>query len=186
MNKRAEIKIEKYPFEEILRSAHETLHIECTGTLFGKRQKDELYWIIESAHPIQLAKRTPNQVNSLVCLDRSNWSLYQNYIGGYHSHPVSKIQVEGIKEILPARVNLSDEDKKEIFGLDYIELVIAIRKVSHKSILKDNNPFLIGGYIENKNKIYKFDMGGYYFNKQFKRIRRAEIFVPSKLLRMLR
>jgi proteasome lid subunit RPN8/RPN11 len=185
MKERTEINIEKYAFEEILRSAYETLHIECTGTLFGEKQKDGRGWIVESAHPIQLAKRTPNGVDSLVGADRSSWSLCQDYIGGYHSHPVSKIQVNGVKEMSPARVNLSDDDKKEITGPDYIELVIAIRKVSHKAILTDNNPFLAGGYIKNKNRIYRFDLGGYYFNNQ-KRIRRAKISVPSELLRMLR
>jgi len=55
------INIQAIPFEGILRSAYETLNVECVGSLFGERveKKSGLSWVVEATQPIQLAKRQP-------------------------------------------------------------------------------------------------------------------------------
>ena len=81
-------RLEDLAFEEILRSAYETLKVECGGILFGeiKETKTKSAFNVEYAHPIQLALRYPNGVTPLNDSSRSYWSVMEESIGGYHSH----------------------------------------------------------------------------------------------------
>ena len=176
----ARIHIQELPFEEIVRSAYETLKVECQGVLFGERveKKDSLLLVVESAHPIQLTKRYPTQNIPQNGSGRSDLTLLNENIGDYHSHPTRGIDVGLIRLGKLDRKNLEDDNQK-------IMLLVALREVNRTRKLI-YNPYLISGYfssdIEGENKTYRLLIGGYYHNGK---IRRAEISVPRKILRII-
>ena len=55
-------------------------------------------WVVEIAHPVQLAKRFPNGVNPEDGSIRADWNLLYKLIGEYHLHPTSRIQRNGIRK----------------------------------------------------------------------------------------
>ena len=167
--------IQELPFEEILRSAYETLKVECQGVLFGEQQekRNGLTWVVESAHPIQLAKResgrTTPQDNR-----RGDWSLISDKIGEYHSHTWDENSVGLIK--------LSEEDKNGLTNDGFqTEIITTIKEVKVTRKVGENL-YLVSGYIFHEGRKYKIDIGSYYYNG---RIRRAEISVPRRILRMI-
>ena len=179
---KAIIDINKNSFEGILRSAYETLKRECAGVLFGENaeKKSGLIYHVESVHPIQLAKRFPKSIEyDEDTLKRAEWGLFNECIGGYHLHPASIRPKDEMQGIYHKRVCLSDADSESVKD-GKIEIVISLRKVKKEGKLKNENPFLVSGYIKD-GSIYRFDIGGYYRNG---RIRRAEIKVPKSILRM--
>jgi len=58
----ARIYFQTTPFEGIIKSAYETLRVECQGSLFGRRNPKTLEWFIESILPSQLVDRKPDGV----------------------------------------------------------------------------------------------------------------------------
>ena len=178
----AKIQVQAIPFEEILRSAYETLKIECIGSLFGERRerKSSLIWVVESAHPVQLAARFPNSATLEDGSIRADWSLLYDNIGGYHLHPTTRKKINGVRVTSPGRVYLSKLDRKNLRDdPELIEMVVALRRVKEKGKLGEN-PFLISGYVGD-GQTYRFDVGGYYYSR---RIRRAVMQVPGKVLKI--
>lgn len=176
----AKICLQPLAFEEILRAVHETRTVECSGSLFGINRN--LFWVVESAHPLQLVQRFPNSCDPEDGSSRAYWSLFNSHIGGYHSHIPSRVQKCGERFMEHGRVYIGEIDKERFEHENHIEIVVATKRVNEARKLKNENPYIVSGYIEDERTIYKFDIGGYYKNS---RIRRAEIEVPRKLLRML-
>ncbi|HRZ85357.1 MAG TPA: hypothetical protein P5277_01120 [Candidatus Paceibacterota bacterium] len=167
--------IQALAFEEIIRSAYETLHVECQGVLFGiqKENKDNLVWIVESAHPIQLVKRYNKKTEPLIGSERGLCSLITEKIGDFHLHPSQKNN--------PGRMALS---KTDINGLKEnspgIEILLALKHVKTRKKLKEK-PLLISGYLCEDNQTYNINMGVYHYDDFDKRIRRCEIIVSKKM-----
>ncbi len=184
MDPRNIIQIQTFAFEEILRACLETLNVESIGRVFGERceRRKGISWIIESAHPAQLAKRYPASSDFEVNPARTDFSLISEKLGDYHSHPTSRAQVNGIRRKWPGQVYLSEGDRKDFEGKDRIEIVVGLRHLKRKSVLEEN-PLLTSGYIEYQGRIYRFDIGGYYRDRGF---RRAIMRVPRKVLKQLR
>ncbi len=181
----AKIRIQEIPFEEILRSSYETLSIECIGTLFGEdiETRRRLLWVVEAAHPIQLAKRFSASTYPEDGSIRADWSLLYDVLGGYHLHPTGRKQRKGIRRNEPGRVYLSRQDREDLVNDEVkIEVVSALRMVKKPRKLKEN-PFLISGYLRCGERDYRVDVGGYYYNGG---IRKAVIEVPRKILKMIR
>ncbi len=180
--------IKEIPFEEILRSAYETLKEECGGLLFGERLeiKDGLVWIVEYVHPIQLAVRYPNSLGARKGFERSYWSLLRECIGDYHSHITTTKQKGGVMYADFGRVFLGGGDKKNLReNPDKIEVVMGLREASRTGKLGEN-PFLVKGYIKESGNIYRIDVGGYYYQAGLG-FRRALIEVkPKRILKMIR
>jgi len=173
----------KTSFEEVLRSAYETLDRECYGFLFGEivDKRGNRLWVVESAHPVQLAKRYP--CSSYPESERGNWSLSTKNIGGYHSHPPHREQTDGVRTLEQGNLVLSKEDKELIKSLEnHVEVVIAIKKVTRKSKIVDN-PLVISGYLGYNGNLYRVDIGAYFHNG---RIRKALIEAPRSILRLMR
>ena len=210
--KRNKIFIESLAFEELLRCVNETLKVESGGCLFG-RYFDRSWtskWVVEAVHPIQLAIRTPQQLGyEDKHLENATLSLSNETIGQYHSHVQFKGNLNGkrkkffpkaslslfdksyIKEIIHKRLatlNQGSEDDTEI-GFDdlhpHLEILIKVNKRKRTSRLPNNNPLLVSGYLENSTGIYRLDFAGHYYDPREKRFRRAEIKVPSKILRQI-
>jgi len=159
----AKIQVQAIPFEEILRSAYETLKIECIGSLFGERRE-----------------RFPNSATLEDGSIRADWSLLYDNIGGYHLHPTTRKKINGVRVTSPGRVYLSKLDRKNLRDdPELIEMVVALRRVKEKGKLGEN-PFLISGYVGD-GQTYRFDVGGYYYSR---RIRRAVMQVPGKVLKI--
>ena len=183
--KHGKILIKELPFEEIIRSAYETLKIECGGFLFGERfeKGKKLIWAIESAHPIQLAKRFPSSYEPQDGSIRADWSLLHETIWGYHLHPTSRQQQNGIRKTRPGKICLSECDRKNLReDPKGIEIIMSLKRVKRTITLKDN-PFIVAGYLREGGIIYHIDMGGYYFNG---RIYKALIEVPKRILKEIR
>ncbi len=166
------IYFEANPFEEIIRSAYETLRVECIGTLFGQKyeKKSRLIWIVESAHPTQLAERLADRVSS--GCERGDIDILSKNIGGYHSHTM-------FRKSHITRVSMSSTDVEYLKETpENIEIVIGVKKAKIKRKRK-NNPLIKACYISENGSLYKFEVGGYYLDKGLKR---AEIIVPKKVL----
>lgn len=167
-------------FEELLRSAYETMDKECIGSIFGS--KDHLYgeaiWNVESAHPVQLAKRFSTSVRPLWGSIRADWSLSSPQIGGYHSHPDGKTG-EGA-----TRLN-RDSDINLIKGTPLIEVIIAFNPAKSNRPINNNNPFLLSGYLQGlfEKEIYRFDLAAYFYSN---RVRRATIETSKRLTKQIR
>lgn len=174
---RSKIHIQEVPFEEIIRSIYETLKLESQGILFGEiyEKRDSLLWVVESAHPIQLTQRFPTRTIPEEGASRGNWSVLNPKLGEYHLHTFRKNYVPSL--------TLSDIDKEGIreHYPNGIEVVILLKEVKRAVKLRQN-PDLISGYIEDKQKKYRVDLAGYYYNGG---IRRAEITVPRRVLKMM-
>ena len=178
-------RIEDIAFEEILRSTYETLNVECKGVLFGelKETKSRTAYFVESAHPIQLAIRCPNYIIYTEGSERSDWKLYNEQIGGYHSHPRGRVQENGIRKIEDGKVVPGKRDKRNLKeDQGKIEIITSLKRVKRKINLSEN-PFIVSGYIDNNGEVYRFDMGSYVYNG---RIRRCFVKVSPKALRLVR
>ena len=177
--------LEDLAFEEILRTIYETLSIEGGGSLFGeiRELKSQTKYIVESAHPIQLAIRYPNSMNPQSGSIRADWSLFNEQIGSYHLHPHGRKQKNHIRKTIPGKIYLSKIDRKNLKeDRDKIEIITSLNEVKRKTKLSIN-PFLISGYIEDDGQKYRFDMGSYINNG---RIRRCLIEVSPKATRLVR
>lgn len=176
----AKILIQELPFEEILRACYETLNVESSGNLYGhtEHNRGNLIWVVEAAHPEQLAKRTPRGFEPLPGCERSGWTLFTDYIGGFHLHPRARVQKKGNRKINNGLIYMSKQDKKIFNENHHIELVVTLNPVLKTERLKNENPYLVSGYIY-ANGVFRFNVGGYYYNSG---VRRAEIVVPEKIL----
>ncbi len=174
--------IEEVPFEEILRSAYETLSVEGGGFLFGRieNQNDSLLYIVQSAHPIQLAKRTPSYIEGET--SRASWPGLRTQIGGYHTHPRGRAQNNGERFIENGKLKLSPLDKRNLKSdREEIEIIIALKKAAgRKYQFSNNDPFVIKGYINGEKNSYPFEMGAYVHNG---RLRRCQLHVAPTILK---
>ena len=174
------IYIQDKPFEEIIRSAYESSRVECMGNLFGVR-KNGFIWNVEQVHPIQIADRFPTSISTYDTF-RGEWSFLNNHIGFFHSHVTSRESYDGVRLTLQPRANFSAEDIKDITLFPgKLELVIAIKRVKNRR-RANQNPRFISGYIEDKNRLYRFDIGACYNNSGF---RRAELEISDKMRRLV-
>ena len=182
------IVIRDLALEEILRSAFETLKVECGGVVFGDRsiKKSCETYVISSVHPFQLAGRNVSTLDPKDGAERSYLSFLQESIGEFHSHPSGRRQLNYKRTIDIGRVHMSGEDKDALKrDKNKTEIVVAWREVKQKGVLSSENPYLVSGYIENRDLyrgILRFDMGAYIHNG---RLRRCPVVVSPKMLRLL-
>ena len=174
------IYIQDNPFEEILRSAYETLRVECMGNLFGRQEKGQS-WVVEQVHPVQIADRSPTIVSTYDSF-RGEWSFFDNHIGFFHSHVPASESLGVIRLKLQPRANFSAEDVADLKRMPRkVELVTAIKRVKSRREV-NHNPRLISGYIEGQNKIYRFDMAACYYDSI---VHRAELAISDRMRRLI-
>ncbi len=180
------ITLKPIAFEEILRSVYETARqSESFGFLFGeiheKRDKS-IDWIVESAIPVQTAKRVPQGILYYEDIEeRLKKPLITENIGDYHSHIPCVMQRGGLRIETPGEYRPSKEDERGLCP-DRINLIIGLKKIKKMGMLVDN-PFLISGYLRDNKIIYRINIAGYYFNGKK---RRAIIKSSKKTLKLIR
>lgn len=177
--------IKDVPFEELLRSAYEILKKEDGGVLFGEKteRKQGLLWVVESAHAFQLIERYPGSLGE--ACERASWGLLYEKLGEYHSHITTIIQRNNEKYINPARVALSVGDKYQLKeNPQDIEVITGLREVSRAGKFSEN-PFLAKGHIRENGRIYRVDVGGYYYIPKIG-FRRAKIEVSKRIRKLIR
>ncbi len=186
MANEAEVYLEKYAFEEIVRSCFEIPKVECMGYLFGnsyEKKNGNLSYLIKAVHPIQNADRFPSSIILDINDKKPKFVLLDEFIGDFHSHIESRVQKNNVRVNTKGKVSFSSLDR-ETFGIYPINtsLVVALNKIKKKNKVSNNNPFLISGYVEDNSKVYKFDIGAYWKNY---RIRRAKIKTDPKMLKLI-
>ena len=172
--KRAKIYFQTTPFEGLIKSAYETLRVECQGSLFGRRNPKTLEWFIESILPSQLVDRKPDGVYFInkLAAPREEAELIKEKIGEYHSHTM--FRKDHAKKVCMSKFDAEMLKQRK----DEIEIIIGVKKAKITTL--PNNPFLATCYIRNKGNLYRFDIGGYHYSGK---LRRAEIIVPEKVIR---
>lgn len=183
---KGKIRLTDPALEEIIRSAWETKDVESTGYLYGRHYlaKGISFWYISFAHAMQLAERTPNGCNSFEDGNRHCYHFYQD-VGGFHSHPTSRKQKNGIRKKSPGRVYLSKDGdipnlKERLEERPHeIEIVVGLRKANKIHDLPLCK-YLVSYYLHDLDtkKNYRIQIGGYYLDNG--RVRKAEILVSKR------
>jgi len=156
-------------FETLFRSAYELakkqgrIEKECLGNLFGEiiTNKSKKRWNIEYTQPIQEVKRELGGVivNSDVTLRRSEWALFNEHLGDYHSH------YDGND------LTLSESDINDMRN-DPRKIGLLIRLNREKQIYKiPKDKYTISGHVEKNNSIHRVDIVGYYLYYKVKRLK---------------
>ncbi len=175
------IKLKRIALGQLIASAYGVLSVETRGILVGEiaNKKSSLDYVIEAAHPVQSAWRTPSRVVSNA-EEECRVKEILNGVGHYHSHLRVREKRNGSSIYSAGRVYLSITDKESIINnyVNAIELVIAMNSTERVSSIRVTPHTIRGCFLDDK-KIYRVEIGGYYLDESLRK-RRARVSARRK------